>query len=181
MRSRLFTAVLGLGLAALLAACGSDGGGTGSRAAADPHALQTVREQAGRLLDGGPGAFRDRLASLRGHPVVVNQWASWCGPCAYEFPFFERAARRYGDRVGFLGVDAKDSGAAALRFLTRHPVPYPHYFDPDGSVARVFRGGRAFPTTAFYDAAGELVAVHAGAYASEAKLDADIRRYTRDG
>jgi hypothetical protein len=60
-------------------------------------------------------------------------------------------------------------------------VPFPHDLDPDGSVARVFRGGRTFPTTAFYNADGRLVATHSGAYASAAKLYDDIRRYALDG
>jgi cytochrome c biogenesis protein CcmG/thiol:disulfide interchange protein DsbE len=171
--------VLAAGLALLVAACGGEPEAVPA-GRADPQALERLRSDANRPLDGGAVAFRSRLASLRGHPVVVNQWASWCGPCQYEFPFFARLARRYGDRVAFLGVDSKDSRAGA-RFLARHPVPFPHYFDPDGSVARVFRGGRAFPTTAFYDAEGRLVATHSGAYASEARLDDDIRRHALDG
>jgi cytochrome c biogenesis protein CcmG/thiol:disulfide interchange protein DsbE len=175
--------ILAVGLAALvLAACG--GGASVDEPAVAPtngDALATLRRQADQLLPGGPDAFRARLAALRGHPVVVNQWASWCGPCQYEFPFFADLAERYNGRVGFLGVNSKDSKIAARRFLARHPVPFPHFEDADGSVARVFRGGRAFPTTAFYDANGRRVMTHAGAYASEAKLDADIRRYTLDG
>jgi cytochrome c biogenesis protein CcmG/thiol:disulfide interchange protein DsbE len=171
------------GMAAfVLAACG---GGTGASApAAMPaggDALTTLQRQANQLLPGGPDAFRARLAALRGHPVVVNQWASWCGPCQYEFPFFADLARRYHGRVAFLGVDSKDSANAARSFLKRHPVPYPHFNDPDGDVARVFRGGRVFPTTAFYDTGGRLLATHPGAYANEAKLDADIRHYALNG
>jgi thiol-disulfide isomerase/thioredoxin len=177
VRPRL--AVLACGLA-LIAGCGSEPEADPAERA-DPQALERIDADANKLLDGAADAFRSRLASLRGHPVVVNQWASWCGPCQYEFLFFERLARRYGDRVAFLGANSKDARAAARRFLARHPVPFPHYFDPDGSVARVFRGGRAFPTTAFYDADGRLVATHSGAYASEAKLDDDIRRYALDG
>jgi hypothetical protein len=60
-------------------------------------------------------------------------------------------------------------------------VPFPHYYDKDASVARIFGGGRAWPTTAFYDAKGELVKTHLGGYASEAKLDEDIRRYALRG
>ena len=166
---------------AVVAGCGSTETGARSGARADPRALETIRDQQNRLLDGGPDAFRTRLGALKGHPVVVNQWASWCGPCRYEFPFFERLARRYGDRVGFLGVNSKDGREAALRFLKDHPVPYPHYFDPDANIARVFRGGRAFPTTAFYDDSGRLAFVHIGAYADEKKLEADIRSYALDG
>jgi len=144
-------------------------------------ALTGLRDQASQILDGGPVAFRHRLGSLRGYPVVVNQWASWCGPCKYEFPFFQHLTRRYQARVAFLGVDSKDSRSDAAAFLKQLPVPYPTYFDPDTSIARLFRGGLAWPTTAFYDRAGGLVYVHLGAYATEAKLDADIQRYAIRG
>lgn len=85
---------------------------------------------------------------------------------------------RYAGRVGFLGVDSQDNAAMFLEELS---VPFPHYFDPDGSIARVFRGGRAFPTTAFYDVKGRLTKTHLGAYASGAKLSEDVRRYALDG
>lgn len=140
-----------------------------------------LKAQANQLLDGGPDAFKARLGDLGGHPVVVNQWASWCGPCRFEFPFFERQADKYEGRVGFLGVNSQDNRDSAAAFLEEFPVPYPHYFDPDGTVARVFRGGRAFPTTAFYGPSGELVYTHIGGYASESKLEADIRKYMLDG
>ena len=112
---------------------------------------------------------------------MVNQWASWCGPCRYEFPFFERQARALGDEVAFLGVDSKDGRDSARSFLRRHPVPFPHFFDEDASIARRFRGGRAWPTTAFYNARGTLVYTHQGGYANEQDLAADIRRYALDG
>ena len=111
----------------------------------------------------------------------MNQWASWCGPCRFEFPFFQRLARQYEGRVGFLGVDSKDSRSDAAAFLKKLPVPYPHYFDPDTSVARVFNAGLAWPTTAFYTRGGRLNFVHQGAYATQAKLASDIRRYAING
>ena len=170
--------------AAVLAACGSDGPAPdGTRSVARPSAggLAQLRVEANRLLDGGPEVFRARVEALRGHPVVVNQWASWCGPCRYEFPFFQRLAEKYDGRVAFVGVDSKDSRGDAAAFLKRHPVPYPHYYDKDASVARVFRGGRAWPTTAFYGKGGRLVFTHQGAYATEAKLEEEIQRYALDG
>ncbi len=144
-------------------------------------ALVQLRTQADRLLDGGLPAFKARLASLRGTPVVVNQWASWCGPCRFEFPFFQRLAKRYDGRVAFLGVDAQDSRADATAFLKRLPVPYPHFYDENASISRTFGGGRAWPTTAFLTASGKLVFTHIGAYATQAKLDADIVRYALHG
>lgn len=148
-----------------------------STPAGAPPALAALERQANALLDGGPRAFKARLAALRGAPVVVNQWASWCGPCRYEFPFFQRLARQYRGRVAFLGVDSEDARPAARQFLRKLPVPYPHYFDPDVSIARIFHGGQGWPTTAFYDRAGNLTFWHIGAYATQKKLDEDIQRY----
>lgn len=144
-------------------------------------ALKRIKAQANQLLDGGTEAFQRRLTALQGHPVVVNQWASWCGPCRFEFPFFQRLAARYGDRVAFLGVDSKDSRDAAEQFLHELPTPYPHYYDEDTSIARLFGGGRAWPTTAFYDAAGDLTQTHPGAYASQDELEQDLRSYSLHG
>lgn len=144
-------------------------------------ALKRIKAQANQLLDGGTEAFERRLAALRGHPIVVNQWASWCGPCRFEFPFFQRLAAEYGDRVAFLGVDSEDSRDAAEQFLEELPTPYPHYYDQDASIARVFQGGRAWPTTAFYNAAGDLTLTHPGAYASQNELEQDMKSYALNG
>jgi cytochrome c biogenesis protein CcmG, thiol:disulfide interchange protein DsbE len=177
-----------LATALLLAGCGSADGPpsaaprpaqTASALAGSPPALAALHRQSSRLLDGGPRAFTARIRALRGHPVVVNKWASWCGPCRSEFPFFQRLSVELGRRVAFLGVDSQDNDADARKFLRRYPVSYPSYRDPDQEVARRFDAALAFPTTAFYDAEGRLAYVHQGAYASEAKLREDIRRYTR--
>jgi len=142
--------------------------------------MDALRAQSGKLLTGGVKAFRARLAALRGHPIVVNQWASWCGPCRFEFPFFQRLAAKYRGRVAFLGVDSRDNPSDAAGFLHQFPVPYPHYEDVSAAIARTFRGGFAWPTTAFFDARGHLVYVHLGAYADRQALDADIRHYAID-
>lgn len=149
--------------------------------AARAPALKSIQAQGNRLLGGGADAFKRRLAALRGYPVVVNQWASWCPPCRREFPYFQRLAARYGDRVAFLGVDSSDNRDAAERFMQRFPTPYPHYFDPDNEIARVFEGGRAWPTTAFYDRRGRLRSTRPGGYAKQADLRDDIRRYALGG
>jgi thiol-disulfide isomerase/thioredoxin len=134
-----------------------------------------------QLLDGGVPAFEDRLGSLKGTPVVVNQWASWCGPCTFEFPFFAALAKRYKGEVAFLGVNAKDSRDSAEGFLVEQPVPYDNFFDPDAEIARLFKGGRTWPTTAYYGRDGELEFTHYGGYRDEADLEADIRKYALDG
>jgi thiol-disulfide isomerase/thioredoxin len=164
-------------LAAAAVGAAGCGGSEDTGAAVPPTAIGALSAQGGRLLGGGPAAFRRQLAALRGHPVVVNQWASWCGPCRYEFPFFGRLAARYRGRVAFLGVNSNDSRDPARRFLAQRPVPYPSFFDPSASIARVFEGGAYWPTTAFYDAQGRRTKTHPGAYATERKLEQDVRRF----
>jgi cytochrome c biogenesis protein CcmG/thiol:disulfide interchange protein DsbE len=169
-------------LCALAAAgCGSSSPTGGSANAARPAAITALPARQNDLLDGGVRAFRSQLVALRGHPVVVNQWASWCGPCAYEFPFFRRLAEKYRGQVAFLGVDSQDNRGDAAGFLARHPVPYPSYLDQDTSIARSFRGGGAWPTTAYFNAAGKRTETHPGAYASQAKLEQDIRSHAISG
>ncbi|HVE69055.1 MAG TPA: TlpA disulfide reductase family protein [Solirubrobacteraceae bacterium] len=158
-------------VALVLAGCGDDD------APSAPARPATALAQAPRLVGGGPEAFARQVRQLRGTPIVVNQWASWCGPCRYEFPFFRALSERYRGRVAFLGVNSQDSRDAAERFLREHPVPFPSFFDPSVKIAREFKGGFAWPTTAFYDRAGRVVNTHAGVYPSQAKLDADVRRY----
>ncbi len=145
-----------------------------------PPQLQAVREQGNQLLGGGTDAFADRLGELEGTPVVVNAWASWCGPCRLEFPFFQSQAMARGDEVAFLGIDSTDSEDAAKTFLGELPLPYPSYLDPDDELRREFLDNPlALPSTAYYASDGKLAYVHQGQYADEKALAADIERYAR--
>jgi cytochrome c biogenesis protein CcmG, thiol:disulfide interchange protein DsbE len=171
-----------------LAACGSGENGAGSKPpdydkalAGAPKPLAAVYAQANRLLDGGPDAFKKRIAALRGYPVVVNQWASWCGPCRLEFPLLQRASATYGKRVAFLGVDSQDSDAAAKTFLNEEPVPYPSYTDPDKGISDGAGASLGLPDTAFYDPRGELTYLKQGPYDDFAELRADVERYAVRG
>lgn len=155
--------------------------GCANRGEEEPSGSASAGSGAAPLLEGSSKAFRGRLAELRGRPVVVNQWASWCDPCRKELPWFANLARRYEGRVAFIGVDSLDERSAALAFLQDYPTPFPHFFDSNGEVARVFFGGRAFPTTAFYTADGKLATTKQGAYPSEAAIEGDIRRYALRG
>jgi cytochrome c biogenesis protein CcmG, thiol:disulfide interchange protein DsbE len=142
-----------------------------------PAPLASLHAQADRLLPGGPAAFAARLAALRGYPVVVNKWASWCGPCKSEFPAFQRTAVAFGRRVAFLGLNGKDSSGAAAAFLRSYPVTYPSYLDPTESIARTIQAATYYPLTVYIDSRGKVVFVHAGAYTSAGSLERDIRRY----
>jgi cytochrome c biogenesis protein CcmG, thiol:disulfide interchange protein DsbE len=142
-----------------------------------PEPLAALHAQANKLLGGGPKAFKARLADLKGYPVVVNKWASWCGPCRAEFPDFQKLSLRYGKTVAFLGVNGEDNAQEATDFLKRYPVSYPSYVDQSGTVAQTFNGASAFPTTVFYDRDGKLAYIHQGQYLREEHLQQDIERY----
>ena len=171
-----------------LGACGSDDGNPDSAISPEeatqplegaPPELSAIRDQASELVDGGADAFQARLAELKGTPVVVNKWASWCGPCRLEFPFFQALASKHGDEIAFLGVDSDDGDDAAMTFLDELPLPYPSYSDPDQAIADLIGAPRNFPATAFYGPAGKLAFTHQGPYTSEEQLGADIDRYAR--
>jgi cytochrome c biogenesis protein CcmG, thiol:disulfide interchange protein DsbE len=154
---------------------------TGSAAQAalrgSPPELASLHRQASDLLPGGKPAFDDRRASVHGFPLVVNGWASWCGPCRFEFPFFQKVGVQYGKQVAFLGLDVTDNKGDAERFLGQFPVPYPSYSDSRGTTMQSMVASAGLPNTVFYDARGRKTFVHQGGYPTEAKLAADIRRY----
>jgi cytochrome c biogenesis protein CcmG/thiol:disulfide interchange protein DsbE len=143
-----------------------------------PPELQAIRAEANQILDGGLGAFEERLAELEGTPVVINKWASWCGPCITEFPHLQQAAVERGAEVAFLGLDFDDGEEAAATFLERLPVPYPTYADPDGDLSRSLEADY-IPSTVFVGADGEVKQRKFGPYTSLDDLLADIDRYAQ--
>ena len=144
--------------------------------AGSPAPLASLHAQAGQLL-GSETALVTRLGNLHGrYPAVVNAWASWCGPCQAEFPFFASASARYGRQVAFLGVDTNDSASEARTFLAHHPVSYPSYQSSAAQLSSlaVIEG---MPTTIFIDRAGRVVHVHIGQYGTVAALQNDVEQY----
>lgn len=173
---------------ALLGGCDSSGGDPGAgnpesqatdyekALAGAPAPLAKLYANGDEIIEGGADELHSQLEKLRGYPVVVNAWASWCGPCRLEFPDFQAVAAERGDEVAFIGADIDDSTDAANEFLSELPLPYPSVSDPDSEVKDEL-GLRGLPGTAFYDANGELVYLKQGPYTSEADLNADIDKY----
>ena len=121
--------------------------------------------------------LRSRLRALRDRPVVINAWASWCAPCRIEFPLLRVAHQRFGERVGFVGLNVNDNAAQARAFLRRQPVGYPSYMDPNGKIVDSLERTPGVPVTVYMGRGGRRVHSHVGYYADEAALEADIRRY----
>jgi thiol-disulfide isomerase/thioredoxin len=147
------------------------------RLAGAPAPLAALHDQADELLEGGTKAFSERMKQLEGHPVVINKWASWCGPCRAELPVLQQVATERGKEIAFVGVNARDKRPAAERFIARYPAPYPSYEDPDEAIARALKAPSNFPVTLFVDAEGKTVFTHQGGYRTAADLNADIDKY----
>jgi thiol-disulfide isomerase/thioredoxin len=135
----------------------------------------TVRPQLRAVvLPGSPtalptfsvAAFHGLTAHLKGRPLVVNIWASWCGPCVAEAPDLARAARAFEGRVQFLGVDIQDQRPAATAFIQRFGWPYPSVFDPDGAI-RDDLGLIGQPHTVIFDAGGKQAYISSGPITEE--------------
>jgi cytochrome c biogenesis protein CcmG/thiol:disulfide interchange protein DsbE len=109
------------------------------------------------LPTSGVAEFDALMTNLRGTPVVVNYWASWCGPCQREAPILTDAHARYGDRVQFLGIDVMDARDGAQRFIDEHAIAYPSLFDPANAIG-IREGAFAPPMTFVVGADGERVA-----------------------
>lgn len=179
-----FTLVCALAAVLAAAGCGSEEPKSAATQADFTHALAgapaplaRLYRRPGQLVNGGTDAFRRQLAALRGYPVVVNKWASWCGPCRHEFPFFQKQVAKRGKRVAFLAVNSEDAKEPAKRFLKEYPVPYPSFLDPDSDIAQLLGLPQNFPITTFYDRKGEKIYTKPGGYASEAALADDVREY----
>ena len=130
--------------------------------------------QANRILGTIIHAKVGQLGSV---PVVINQWASWCTNCRFEFPFFQQAGRQDANKVAFVGLDSQDSRSNAEAFLRQFPVDYPSVFDPSARQAQSLGGGQGWPTTIFLNAEHQITYVHEGAYPTLQALQQDIDRY----
>lgn len=111
-------------------------------------------------LTRGPGVD---LAQLRGRLVLVNLWASWCGPCRKEMPVLTAAAERFGEQVQFVGVDTADAPDPASDFLEEFGVTYPQLADPNAVLLKRLRIP-GIPVTLILGPDGSVVDKHIGPF-----------------
>lgn len=111
-----------------------------------------------RALDSGKPVT---LAELKGHPVVLNFWASWCGPCRMEHPVLEWGAREFGSQAVFMGIVFEDTEDNARTFLQEMGASFPQLIDPKSRIS-VDYGVSGVPETYFIDANGIIMGKHVG-------------------
>lgn len=124
------------------------------------------------LGDGPPV----NLSTLRGMPLVVNVWASWCPPCIEEMPILAQAARELEGVVSFIGIDYQDDPARGLELLTDMGVDFPSVFDPDALVRAPLRIPGP-PVTYFVTPEGVIAGRWDGSITSEQALATLIETY----
>jgi thiol-disulfide isomerase/thioredoxin len=107
-------------------------------------------------LYGFAGDFR-KLSELRGKPLIINVWASWCGPCRAEMGSLERLSRRYGGKqFNIIGVSTDDDADAAAAFLARANITFDNYLDRK-LVLENMLGAATIPLTILVDAHGRVL------------------------
>ncbi|HTG46220.1 MAG TPA: TlpA disulfide reductase family protein [Actinomycetota bacterium] len=163
-------------VAALLGLAGCTSGATGSLSipATNAASASLLPTSADALPPMDPDQLHQLLTELKGTPVVLNFWASWCEPCKTETPLLVAAHRRLGAQVQFVGVDLQDSAAGARRFIAQQDITYPSVFDPSAAIGTAY-SLLGPPGTFFYDAAGTLVASSPGEL-SAADLQRNLQR-----
>jgi cytochrome c biogenesis protein CcmG/thiol:disulfide interchange protein DsbE len=117
------------------------------------------------------------LGDYSGHVVVLNFWASWCGPCEDEAKTLEHASRRSAGEATFVGIDTRDSAGGARAFVKRHAISYSVLLDAKGATANDY-GVQALPQTFVLDRERRIVRRFIGPV-TEAQLRASIAKAER--
>ena len=110
-----------------------------------------------------------KLSEFEGKPVILNFWASWCGPCKSEMPDFDAAYQKYGENIHFLMVNVTggmETVESAKAFIKESGYSFPVYFDTTNEAAYIY-GASSIPLTYFIDANGDLVTYGMGALSAE--------------
>lgn len=105
----------------------------------------------------GLGGESHRLSQIRGTPLIVNVWASWCGPCRAEMASLDRLARLAPTKLKVIGVTTDDDLNLAREFVVRAGIGFPCYHDADQNLRRTVFGAIAIPLTLVVDADGRVV------------------------
>jgi cytochrome c biogenesis protein CcmG/thiol:disulfide interchange protein DsbE len=118
------------------------------------------------------------LSTFAGKPVVLNFWATWCGPCKSEHPVLDWAAKRWANEAVFLGIVFEDTEENTKRFLAENGASFTQLFDPKSTVS-VDYGVSGVPETYFINRQGIIVRKHAGPLVDPREFEAKISEILR--
>jgi len=156
MRNKTLITITFLSLLLLIASCDQKTGASDG----DP-GLSLAKNFSLESLSGNEEIS---LENFKGKPVVVNFWATWCGPCKQEMPLFEKTWREYKDRgVVFIGIDIMDDKHSAVEFIEKLGISYTNLYDPSGGTSSAY-GVVALPATLFIDKNGYIAFKHYGSF-----------------
>jgi cytochrome c biogenesis protein CcmG/thiol:disulfide interchange protein DsbE len=98
---------------------------------------------------------------FQGRPVIINFWATWCGPCKLEMPILQKIRQEYDGKISLVAVNFEEPRETVKQFLTQNKIEVPVLLDETGSMANSY-GIHAFPVTYFIDAKGVIKSMHIG-------------------
>ncbi|MBD5096781.1 MAG: redoxin domain-containing protein [Lachnospiraceae bacterium] len=111
------------------------------------------------LLDGTKTSFEE----YKGKKILLNFWATWCGPCVGEMPAFQKLSEEYPDELVILAVNCSEDKDTVQKFIDNNGYTFPIVLDTDGAIQTMFGGIYSIPVTVIIDADGYIVASHVGA------------------
>jgi len=129
------------------------------------------------LVANAPSADIQKLdlSQYKGKAVILDFWATWCGPCQAQSPVLDRMAHRYQDRgLAVVGIDTSDAPGAAARWIAAHGITYPIAYDDEGDAARLY-GVNNLPTLVILSREGKVVAVREG-FTGASELESLLQR-----
>ncbi|MEZ4372964.1 MAG: TlpA disulfide reductase family protein [Polyangiaceae bacterium] len=136
-----------------------------------PLVSQAAPDFALEVIHEGDEGSRIRLSNLKGKPVLLDFWASWCGPCRMQAPIVDQIAREYGEQLHVVGVDTGDALEPAQVFAKQAKLSYPCVFDPDGAAAKSY-GVSTLPTLVLIDKEGSVRLVRSSVMQRDALKEA---------
>ena len=167
MKKRIFSLILAILMLASFVSCSKNGDETTDLTESDNTPAHTHGEEDAELNPAPDFTVYDKngkpvkLSDMKGTPVVLNFWASWCPPCKAEMPDFDEIAKEYEGKVAFMMVNLTDgqreTQSSAQAFIDSMGYTFPVYFDLDSEAAYAY-GIQSIPNTFFIDSDGNLVA-----------------------
>jgi cytochrome c biogenesis protein CcmG/thiol:disulfide interchange protein DsbE len=157
MRRMLKLSVIILSLVVLLAGCGGQN--------------SLLGKPAPDFQFGGPDEQPVSLSDLQGRPVLLNFWATWCGPCRGEMPYLQQVWDEWQTRgLVLLAINIMESSSEVQSFMQSQGLSLPVLLDSDGAIAAKY-GIQAIPTTFFIDSSGVVQEVKEGAFPNAAAIE----------